>query len=407
MAEKIRIAHINMTEKGSTGHIMLQITALANTRDMVAKSFSANLYKSKNKKYAIENHRYYGWNIESTFHTILGKITGYNGSFSCIGTRQLLNWLDEFKPDILHLHNLHQFCINYSMLFKYIKKHNITVVWTLHDCWSFTGHCPHFIIEKCKKWKTECHHCPQYKKYPKTYVDRSKELYKKKKNLFVGVEDMTLVTPSNWLANLVKQSFLANYPIRVINNGIDLSVFHITDSNFRKKYFCEDKKILLGVSFSWSYSKGLDVFIELSRRLDKSYQIVLVGTNDAIDEMLPENIITIHRTDDKEELAGIYSAADLFVNPTREDTYPTVNMEAIACGTPVISFKSCGSPETIPEGCGLVVECNDIDDMEKNIKNLCEDKKISKEILIKKSTTFDMNKCFEEYIKLYRELGRK
>lgn len=280
------------------------------------------------------------------------------------------------------------------------------MIWTLHDCWSFTGHCPYFDIAHCDKWKTGCHNCPQYREYPQSLFDNSKFMWKLKKKWFTGVENMTIVTPSQWLADLVKQSYLKDYPVKVINNGIDLSVFKPADSDFREKYHISaDKEILLGVAFGWGKRKGLDVFLELDKRLDaEKYQIVLVGTDDAVDKQLPENIISIHRTQNQQELAEIYSAADLFVNPTREENYPTVNMESIACGTPVLTFNTGGSPEIPDDTCGAVVPCDDVDAMEREIVRICRDKPFTKEVCLARAKAFDMNDRFEEYVELYKEV---
>jgi len=326
---------------------------------------------------------------------------GCNGIFSRRGTKQLINDLEKFKPDIVHLHNLHMFCINLPMLFSYIKEKNVKVIWTLHDCWAFTGHCPHFLISKCDKWRTGCHHCPQPRVYPKMYLDTSKKMYELKKKWFCGVKDLTIVTPSYWLADFVKQSFLKDYPVQVINNGIDLSVFKPTQSEFRSRYNCDDKFVLLGVAFDWGRQKGLDVFEELAKRLDDNYQIVLVGTNDDIDSQLPDNIISIHQTQNQIELAGIYSSADLFVNPTREDTYPTVNMEALACGTPILTFNTGGAPEIPDEFCGSVVELDDIDELENEIIRICNQKPYLQDACLNRGKCFDMYDRFNDYVKLY------
>ena len=302
---------------------------------------------------------------------------------------------------MIHLHNLHGWYINFPLLFKYIKKNNIRVIWTLHDCWTFTGHCPHFDMIGCEKWKTGCYQCPQIGEYPASYADISKWMYKHKKQWFTGVEDMTLVTPSEWLANLTRQSFLKDYPVKVINNGIDLSIFKPTESDFRKKYDLEDKFILLGVAFGWGKRKGLDVFIELSKRLDERYQIVLVGTDENVDKQLPKNIISIYRTQNQTELAEIYTAADLFVNPTREENFPTVNIESLACGTPIVTFRTGGSPEIIDESCGVVVEKDDIDGMQKEIERIYEKRPFGQEDCVKRAQNFDMNDKFAEYVELY------
>ena len=273
----------------------------------------------------------------------------------------------------------------------------------MHDCWAFTGQCPHFMMEKCDKWKTGCHHCSKYKAYPSAYIDRTKTMWKLKKKWFTGVKDMIIVTPSQWLADIVNKSFLKEYPVCVINNGIDLSIFKPTESDFRKKYNCEDKRLLLGVSFAWGRGKGLDVFIELSKRLSNEYQIVLVGTDDSIDKQLPDNVISIHKTANQSELAEIYTAADLFLNPTREENYPTVNMESIACGTPVLTFRTGGSPEILGEKCGEVVECDDIDAFENKIKDIFDSGLHNHNACLEYSENFSAGKCFDKYILLYEK----
>lgn len=218
---------------------------------------------------------------------------------------------------------------------------------------------------------------------------------------------MTLVTPSEWLAELTRQSFLKDYPVKVINNGIDLSIFKPTESDFRRRYNCEDKFILLGVAFGWGKRKGLDVFVELSKRLDSNrFQIVLVGTSEAIDTQLPSNIISIHKTDNQSQLAEIYTAADLFVNPTREENFPTVNIESIACGTPVITFNTGGSPEIIDDTCGCVVDCDDIDGMERAILRIESERPYSETSCMIRAQKYDMNEKFKEYVKLYENSSR-
>ena len=215
--------------------------------------------------------------------------------------------------------------------------------------------------------------------------------------------DLTIITPSQWLADQVKMSFLKDYPVKVINNGIDLSVFKPTESDFRDRYGFVDKKIVLGVAFGWGHRKGLDVFIELSKRLPEDYRIVLVGTDDNVDKQLPANIVSIHRTQNQTELAEIYTAADVFANPTREEVLGLVNIESLACGTPVVTFKTGGSPECIDETCGSVVPCDDVDAVEMEIRRICEEKPYSIEACLARAKSFDMNEKFKEYVDLYKD----
>lgn len=396
----MRIIGINTTYLGSTGRIMLDVSDVARRNGHEVYTFSREW---KNVVKPNENHFFIGSYIENIFHRILSPLLGAEGMFSIIGTFNLVRRLKKIKPDIIHLHNLHGSYINLYILFKYIKRNKIRVIWTLHDCWIFTGHCPHFTIAKCNKWKTGCMKCPQPLIYPKMYIDTSKIMYKIKKKIFSDVEDMTIVTPSAWLKELVGDSYLKKYRTVVINNGINLEKFRPIESDFRKKHKIKDEQIvLLGVSFAWGVRKGLDVFIDLFNRLDKEkFKIVLVGTNENVDRSLPSGIISIHRTNSQEELAEIYSAADLFVNPTREENYPTVNMESIACGTPVFTFRTGGSPEILDDTCGRVIDYNDVDSLEKEIVNFSKNNVFSKEECLNRAKSFNMYDKFEEYVKLY------
>ena len=347
--------------------------------------------------------------IGKKFFRLVGRricmFTGFSDCMSVIATAIFLRKVSKINPDIIHLHNLHSSYINIPMLFRYIKKTKTRVVWTLHDCWSFTGQCPHFVMAQCDKWKTGCHDCPQYKLYPRSYVDNTKTMYRLKRKCFTGIKNMTIVTPSQWLGDLVKQSYLKDYPVRVINNGIDLSIFKPSESNFREAHNLLNKHVVLGIAAGWgSRRKGLDVFIELEKRLGDEYKIILVGTDDFLDKQLPISIISIHKTRDQHELAEIYTCADVLANPTREEVFGLVNIEALACGAPVITFRTGGSPETIDGTCGSVVDCDDVDAMEEEIIRVCTEKPYSKHNCIERAKKFDMNNKFKEYRSLYNEL---
>jgi len=393
----VRILQINTVyEVGSTGKIAKGIHDICHKKNILCQT--AYRYHEK-QKVPTDSLAVSSW-WDCHVHNRLARITALTGCFSKRRTRSFLHYVDQYAPDVVHLHNLHGNYINLELLFQYLKSRNVPVVWTLHDCWSFTGYCPHFDMIGCQKWQTGCADCAQLT----TKIDCSKRMYQKKKEWFTGVPNMTLVTPSQWLADLAAQSYMKDYPVRVINNGIDLSVFKPTASDFRKKYHCEDKFLLLGVAFGWGERKGLDVFIELASRLSSEYQIVLVGTDEQIDQLLPDNIVSIHRTQNQEELAEIYSASDLFVNPTREENYPTVNMEAIACATPVVTFQTGGSPEIPDESCGCVVEKDNIDAMEREIRRICKDRPFRKDACLERAKSFDMNLKFEEYVRLYENI---
>ncbi len=396
----MKILEINQVNFGSTGHIMLQIADLATKKGHeVICSFYARRNKDKDK-----NCIYIGNKISHNIHKKLYRKTGNNGCYSKISTWNFLRKVKKFDPDLIHIHNLHNCYINLPMLFDYIKKNNKKVVWTLHDCWSFTGQCPYFTAVGCEKWKTGCHDCEQINRYPSCSVDRTDKMWNRKKEWFTGVQNLTIVTPSQWLADLVKQSFLKDYPVKVINNGIDLDVFKPTESDFRTKHNLEDKKIILGVASVWEVRKGLDVFIELSKRLDDRYKIVLVGTNDEVDKKLPEGIISIHRTSNQKELAELYTAADVFFIPTREDNFPTVNMESLACGTPVLTFNTGGSPEMVDEATGVVLMNEDIASVEQAVISMCESGKYSKEACTERAKQYDSGLKYNEYLSLFENI---
>lgn len=282
-------------------------------------------------------------------HALMSRLFDSDGKHSKKATKMLIKKLKEFNPDCIHIHCLHGYYINIKILFDYINDNNIRVVWTFHDCWAFTGHCAYFSIAKCNKWIDGCRNCKQKSEYPSSILlDQSKKNWKLKKFIFSSVNDLTIVTPSLWLANLVKESFLCKYNTVVVNNGINTDVFKYRSNNFKELNGIENKKIILGVASIWDKRKGLNDFIELSQNLCDDYVIVLVGLSNKQVKNLPDNIIGIEHTNSVQELVDIYSAADILFNPTYEDNYPTVNLEAQACGTPVITYNTGGSPESVP-----------------------------------------------------------
>lgn len=289
-------------------------------------------------------------------HALMAKVFDLRGKGSRLATKRFLRRADEFDPDILWLHNIHDYFINIELLFDWIKSRpSMEVRWTQHDCWAFTGGCMHFLRSGCEGWKIDCGNCPRGKKKLLPLVNRSKSALALKKRLFTGIPSMTLITPSAWLAGLVKQSFLKDYEVQVVHNTIDTSVFRPTVGDFRKKNGIGDKIMILGVASAWGAGKGLGDFIKLAARLDDRYRIVLVGLKEEQLKTLPENILGIGRTDSPRALAEIYTAADVFFNPTYEDNYPTVNLEAEACGTRVITYDTGGCKETLHRPDSLVI----------------------------------------------------
>ena len=309
-----------------------------------------------------------GSNLDVKVHGIKARAFDAMGFGSTKATKKFIQWVKEYDPDVIHLHNIHGYYINIEILFGYLKTCGKKIIWTLHDCWAFTGNSAYCDAIDCTRWKTGCQNCPQRDVYPKSLTDNSKNNWRKKKEIFTGVPDLTIVTPSNWLKGLVEESFLSEYPVEVIHNGIDTDFFKPMESDFRKKYGLEDKIIVLGVAAVWEKRKGLDDFISLSQLLDEDHVIVLVGLSEKQKKKLPSNIISVSTRDDVSELVKVYSMANVFVNPTYEDNFPTVNLEAIACGTPVINYNTGGSPESA-EIYGVVVTKGNIHSVIDSIKD--------------------------------------
>lgn len=318
-------------------------------------------------------------------------------------TEKFIEWVKKYDPDVIHLHNIHGYYINAEVLFNYLKVCGKKIIWTLHDCWAFTGHSAYCDAIKCTRWENGCHNCPQTKEYPKSYIDQSKKNWKRKKELFTGVPNMTIVTPSHWLAGLVKKSFLKKYSVEVIHNGIDTTKFYPLKNDFREINHLEDKFILLGVATSWDKMKGLDEFVKLANLLDDSYKIVLVGLTDEQLGKLPKKILGIKRTNSVKELAYIYSAADLFLNLTYCDTYPTVNLESVKCGTPVLTYETGGSTEIVEQYGGYVVPQGDLNVVVKKVEEIRKVANVKKDTDIKPVNIeeIDYHTAVKNYLKVY------
>ncbi|MBU3104462.1 glycosyltransferase [Clostridium gasigenes] len=342
-----------------------------------------------------------GSDLDNYMHVAKTRIFDKQGFGSTKATKEFIRKVEEYNPDIIHLHNIHGYYINIEVLFEYLSKSNKPVVWTLHDCWAFTGHCAYFDYVGCNKWKSRCSNCEQKNAYPSSsLLDNSKLNYLIKKELFTSVKDITIITPSNWLARLVKESFLSKYPVKVINNGIDLDVFKPSESKFREIHGLKDETIVLGVASVWEDRKGLKYLIELAEKLDLSYKVVIVGVDEKQKSQMPKNIIAITRTNSTVELAEIYTVADLFVNPTLEDNFPTTNLEALACGTPVITFETGGSVECIEYKCGEIVKKSNSMELIKVIKKSKEC--FDSEKCVEKARIYNKQDRYKEYIDIYK-----
>lgn len=289
------------------------------------------------------------WGVR--FHMLLTRLFDWHGTGPCsyFATRKFLKWAEAWRPDAVWLHNIHGYYLNYPLLFRWIKRHpEMEIRWTLHDCWAFTGHCSYFLWTGCTRWQTGCRRCPEKGEYPKSWLfGNAKRNWQIKKEAFGGVRQLKLITPSKWLADLTRQSFLKEYPVQVVPNTIDTATFKPTPSEFRVRRGLAGKTIVLGVASAWDKRKGLDDFLRLRTLLSAHYVLVLVGLTMKQIASLPKGVMGIACTNSKKELAELYSAADWFFNPTREDNYPTVNLEAVACGCRVVTYDTGGSAETV------------------------------------------------------------
>lgn len=379
----------------STGRICTDIAGMLEERGWKCRiAYGRKTVPSQHEKYAVR----IGNKMGVYAHVLGSRLLDNTGFYSYFATKKFIRWVEKCDPDVIHLHNLHGYYIHLGVLFNYLRRCGKPIIWTLHDCWSFTGHCSHYDYIGCDKWKTGCFDCPMTQEYPKSlWRDRSQRNYADKKKLFTGIDRLFIVTPSRWLKHQAEQSFLGEYPVSVIHNGIDMDVFKPTESNFRRDNGLTDKIMLLGVANVWTDRKGRDDFFRLASELDERYQLVLVG--DLRGAECPENILHISHTNNPQELAQIYSAADVFLNLTYEDTYPTTNLESLACGTPVVTYRTGGSPESVSESCGRVVDRGDVAAVHKALDEILS----SDFAFAAEADAFCKSKCFREYIMLYED----
>ena len=353
-------------------------------------------------------------NIWSTaWHGIETRLFDRHGLASSHATRQFVRKIEKISPDVVHIHNIHGYFLNYQILFDYLSKAGIPVVWTVHDCWLYTGHCYYYSFAGCDRWQTGCHHCPQKKEFPTSlFCDRSRRNFEDKKAAFTSMplDRMIIVPVSEWIRNEMRRSFLNAYPFRVIHNGINTDIFNIYDDRqVRTAFGLGGRHILLGVASIWSREKGLDDFIRMAGMLNEDEVIVLVGIKPEDRKRLPDNVVGIARTENIRQLAELYAAADVFVNPTWQDNYPTVNMEAIACGTPVVTYRTGGSVEVITPSTGMIVEQGNLNELLKSIREIESKGKASYQEACRKYALLNFKKedRYMEYLRLYEELRTK
>jgi len=280
-------------------------------------------------------------------HVLKAVLLDKHGLYSNKSTYVIIDKIKEINPDIIHLHNIHGFYLNYEILFDFLKKFNKKIIWTLHDCWAFTGYCSHYEYNECNEWKTGCLNCKYSNVYPYRLLSNSKDNYIRKSKVFNSVDDITIITPSFWLKQQIRNSFLKGKVCKVITNGLSSEKFKFTKTNILEKYGIFNKKIILAVSSIWTKQKGFDEYLKLAKLINEDWKIVMVGLSKKQIKKLPKNIIGIERTNSIEDLIELYSAATVFVNLTLEETFSLVNIEAQSCSLPVITYNTGGSPETV------------------------------------------------------------
>lgn len=393
----MRVFQINTVyNTGSTGRIVAQ---LKHTVEAAGGACIAAYGRGNAKE---QNTYKIGSTADMYMHAFLTRITDKTAFYSNCRTQKMIKKIKEFSPDVIHLHNLHGYYLNIEILFDFLKNYGKPVIWTLHDCWAFTGHCAFYTSIECEKWQTHCSKCAKKKEYPASNLrDNSEQNFTRKRRAFTGIANMTIVTPSEWLAGEVKNSFLKEYEVRVIPNGVDTGMFRPMGADSGQIQKPEGKEILLGVANEWSERKGLKDFIAISERVDDSYAVVLVGVGDKEMSQIPNRVIGIKKTNNVSELAKLYSEALVLINPTYEDNFPSVNLEALACGTPVITYRTGGSPEAIDEKTGICVEPGDIDGILEAIDKV---RHISQSDCRKRGEEFDQKIRFEQYYQLYKSV---
>lgn len=398
-----KLLQINVVaNSGSTGRIAENIGKLA-----ISQGWESYIAYGRGEPKSASKLIRVGSDSDMYMHALQSRLLDNHGLASVSATKKFVEEIKRISPDVIHLHNIHGYYLNYKILFEYLSTIDTPVVWTLHDCWAFTGHCSHFDAIGCEKWQTGCFSCPLKGEYPASkFVDASARNYALKKRLFASVPNLTIVPVSRWLAGLVGRSFLGEYPIRVINNGIDTEVFQQRESALRQKHNIEGKFVLVGVAGVWDAMKGFDDFIKLSRLLPDDCVIIMIGLTKKQIDILPPNIIGIERTESQAQLAEYYSMADVYVNPTYNDSFPTVNLEALACGTPVVTYRTGGSPESLSEATGLVVEKGDRHGLLSAIETIKSNGKQHYSAACRQRAVecYYKDDKFNEYINLYNSL---
>jgi putative colanic acid biosynthesis glycosyltransferase len=401
----MKIFELNTFCGGSTGRIAVSIADYAAKQGaQTVLGFGADkAVPPQAEAYALR----VGGKLGRKWHGALRKLLDAEGCGSVWATRRLIGFLKQYKPDVIHLHNLHGCYINHRLLFRYLQKANVPVLWTLHDCWAFTGHCAYFDRVGCERWKTQCFDCPQKHAYPESVgLDGSRCNYARKRALFTSLPNLTLVAPCRWLTEKLADSYLSGIPVRILYNGVEQSYFKQTPSDLREHYALGGKRLVLAVASEWEERKGFAYLPQLARRLGSGYRLVVIGLSQAQAAALGGMALCIPRTESAEELAAWYSAADCFINPTLEDNMPMVNLEALACGTPVAAFDTGGCAEAITPDYGIVVPKGDVEALVAAAQKLAPQKDQLQNACLLQAEHFSAERSAAGYWELYREAMR-
>lgn len=399
-----KVVQINVVPNMSTGRIMMQVDARAREA-----GYDSYCFYRLGETSADGRHAPIGTPLSVRWHGVMTRLFDRTALHSAGDTRRLLEKLDAIAPDLVHLHVIHGYYIHMPLLFAWLQKKKIPVVWTMHDCWAITGHCAHFDRVGCERWRTGCHHCPQKGVYPASMLlDRSARNHTEKRARILGLENLTVVTPSRWLAGVLQESFLDRYPIRVIANGVDTAAFAPASAAavraLREKHGLAGKRIYLAVASSWTEAKGLSDLRAMAALLREDECIVIVGLAPGQISGMPEGILGLGRTDGMAELAAWYTAADCLINPTLEDTFPTVNLESMACGTPVAAYRTGGCPEQLEDAPGRVTEKGDAAALLDAARALAAEEKPAAACRDHVLAHYDAEKQYPRYLELYEKL---
>ncbi len=392
---------VAILQSGNNGFFPQFYNNLSST--LISKGHEIALFSPRtgvNHRTQLNGQIFWGGRLNWHIHNLLYNITGIKDVYSTLDTLNLIQKLSKFQPDIIHFHVIGEGILNLPLLIQYLSRKNIPIIWTMHDCRAFTGGCPYFDEISCDKWKTGCGKCPDTQ-YRSSRIDGTSLQWKIMKSSLTKLKNLTIVTPSKWLHDFVKQSFLKDYNCKIIYNGIDQYPFiNANGTKLRESLGLTNKKVILGIAANWTARKGLDTFKYLASSLSDDYKVVLVGT---INEEIP-NIIKLPQTSDIKKIAAYYSMADVFCNPTLADNFPTTNIEALSAGTPIVTYSTGGSPEAIDCETGIVVEKGNKQMLAEAIKIICmSSEKYSRQLCLKRSQRFGMSQ-YDEYVSLYQKI---